>query len=448
MTNVHTFPPPSDLWKAKLHVGKAGLPKPLLVNAALALRTAPAWKDVLAFDDFAKRTMLLRHPPWEDQDLDYFERPWTAQDDLQATQWLQQQGIDVSLGIAEHAVELVAKETLYHPVLEYLDRLKWDDVKRVDNWMWVHLGVANDPYTRAVARCVLIGAIARIRDPGCKVDNAPIFEGMQGIGKSSMAETMFSTPWFTDEIADLGSKDASMQTADVWAVEVAELDAMSRGEVSKIKSFISRKTDRFRPPYGRRVVEYPRQNVFWGTTNSTGYLKDETGGRRFWPIKCGKLDIKGLEMARDQLWAEADQMYRSRVPWWIVDKDILKLAETEQAERYQGDPWDDEVSMYVITCNKNVSVAEVLTEAVNVPTERQGQAEQNRVVRILQHLGLEKYRARSSTKLSWRYRQKYVGHFPPTEPVELCESERLLAKKARLFLRAAMDIKEGRFWMN
>jgi predicted P-loop ATPase len=443
--NVHPFPPQPEPWKLHLINGKGGLPKPLLVNAAHALRAAPAWTGVLAFDDFAKCTMLLSPPPWEMYPNDWQPRVWTGQDDLLTTEWLQQQDISVSLGIAENAIELVAKERLYHPVLEYLDSLEWDGVPRLDLWMLVHLGATNDDYTRAVARCTLIGAIARIRHPGCKVDNVPILEGLQGIGKSSLAEAMFE-PWFSDEIADLGSKDAAMQTAGVWMIELGELDAMSRGEVSKIKAFVSRKTDRFRPPYGRRVAAFPRQSVFWGSTNIGGYLKDESGGRRFWPVMCGKLDIAGLRQARDQLWAEADQMYQAGVAWWIVDPKVLKLAEAEQADRYSGDPWDDLVANYVLNLT-SVTLHEVLTDAVSVPSERQGQAEQNRIVRILRSMGWEKYRARNSDVLSWRYRKRYPT-YSPNEPVEPCENARLVAEEARRFLRAGMDLTEGRYEMN
>jgi predicted P-loop ATPase len=440
MATVHPFTPPPEPWKSGLIHGKGGLPKPLLVNAVYALRAAPAWLDVLGFDNFAKRIMVLSRPPWE-APSDFEERPWTGQDDLLCTVWLQQQEISVSLGIAANAVETVAMETPYHPVLEYLDRLEWDGVRRLDLWMLVHLGAPNNEYVRTVSRCTLIGAIARIRHPGCKVDNMPILEGLQGVGKSSMAEAMFY-PWFSDEIADLGSKDAAMQTAGVWMIEIAELDAMSRGEVSKIKAFVSRKTDRFRPPYGRRVAEFPRQCVFWGTTNSSGYLKDETGARRSWPIACTTIDLAGLREARHQLWAEADFLYHSGVAWWITDPKVLKLAEAEQADRYSGDPWDDLVATFVAQF-QSVTVHDVLTEAVFVPTERQGQVEQNRIARILTSLGWEKHRARDGNARSNRYRQKYPTY--SSEPNELCEAALLLAEKARLFIRAGMDLTERRF---
>jgi predicted P-loop ATPase len=179
-----------------------------------------------------------------------------------------------------------------------------DGKQRLDHWLTKYIGAEETPYTHSIGRSALIGAVARIRNPGCKVDTVPIIEGKQGLGKSSAARILFD-PWFSDELADLGGKDAAMQTQGAWLIEISELDAMSRSEVSRIKAFVSRATDRFRPPYGARVIESPRSCVFWGTTNSDTYLKDETGGRRFWPIKAGRIDVNGLAAARDQLWARS-----------------------------------------------------------------------------------------------------------------------------------------------
>jgi predicted P-loop ATPase len=389
-------------WTQGLIVDKRGAPKPLLINAALALREAPGWQGVLAHNDFAKRTELLQPPPWDvarqpDVRTTWVSRIWTAHDDLEANQWLQGRDINihVSLNVTEIAVELVASEYHFHPVLDYLDGLTWDGKPRLDDWMSDYLGVVPSDYVTAVSQRSMIGAVARVRDPGCKVDNMPIFEGLQGIGKSKMAQAMFE-PWFTDEIADLGSKDAAMQMQGVWAIEVSELDAMSRGEVSKIKAFISRRVDRFRPPYGHRVGEFPRQCVFWGTTNSSGYLKDETGGRRSWPIACTKLDITGLKAVRDQLWAEADRLYWADVKWWIVNPNVAKVAEEVQADRYAEDVWTDQVMTFIAKM-RSTTIANILLDALNMQTSRQSQVEQNRVARILRANGWERYQIGGGT---------------------------------------------------
>jgi putative DNA primase/helicase len=140
----------------------------------------------------------------------------------------------------------------------------------------------------------------------------------------------------TDELADLRSKDAAMQTRGVWIIELSELDSLSHSEVARIKAFMSRTTDRFRPPYGMRLVESPRQCVFAGTVNHSTYLRDETGGRRFWPIACGRIDVDALARDRDQLWAEAKFRFETGAVWWLETADLVQMASDQQIERYEG----------------------------------------------------------------------------------------------------------------
>jgi predicted P-loop ATPase len=313
-------------------------PKPLLANAITALREAPAWQGVLAYDQFALEAIVSDAPPWH-MGLQWATRAWSSHDDLLAAEWLQRNGISVNAATAAQAVEAVARERSYHPVIDYLSDLQHDGVSRTGTWLSTCLGTEQSRYGESVGRAMLIAAVARIYDPGCKVDTVPIFEGAQGARKSTAVRALFD-PWFSDELADLGSKDAAMQTRGVWGIEVSELDAMSRMEVSRIKSFITRTTDRFRPPYGSRIIESPRSCVFWGTTNSDSYLKDETGGRRFWPVKIGKINVDLLRDWRDQLWAEAVTLYQAGIPWWLTKKETQAEAEYHQRDRYIGDPWD------------------------------------------------------------------------------------------------------------
>src|SRR3954470_4414477 len=237
------------LSRSELLLDGRGESRPFLANAIIALRHSPEFAGVIAHDAFAMTTTAVAPPPWEVGRNDWCHRTWTPQDDLLSTDWLQHQGIRVGVQIAQQAVEAVAHDHSFHPVEDYLGGLQWDGTPRVDDWMARYLGADQSPYVSAVGRAVLIAAAARIRVPGCKVDTVPIIEGRQGIGKSSGARTLFE-PWFTDEIAELGSKDAAMQTRGAWLIEIAELDSMSRAEVSRVKAFVSRSTDRFRPPYG------------------------------------------------------------------------------------------------------------------------------------------------------------------------------------------------------
>lgn len=358
---------------------------------------------MLAYDTFAMKTMAVAAPPWEFEPQHFGQRLWGPHDDLLVTEHLQRLGIPIKPQTAAQAVEVVARERPFHPVLDYLDTLEWDGQPRLNRWVTEYLGAIETPYTQSIGRSALIGAVARVRNPGCKVDTVPIIEGGQGIGKSSAHRAMFE-PWFSDEIADLGSKDASMQTQGVWGIEISELDAMTRGEVSKIKAFVSRTTDRYRPPYGARVIESNRSCVFWGSTNSDSYLKDETGGRRFWPIKATKIALNGLKDARDQLWAEADRLYQAGALWWIVNPEAQRIAEGEQMARYQGDPWDGPIGEYLKTAT-DASVDEVLRDVLHIDISRWTQADMTRVARCFRAREMVRYQARTGDKRTWRYRK-------------------------------------------
>jgi predicted P-loop ATPase len=389
-------------WKARLLRTPRRVIKPILANAMVALREAPAWFGAFAYNEFSNDATLIAAPPWEMDPAHWNPRAVTSHDDLLITEWLQREGITVDVGVAAQAVEAVAKDRLFHPVREYLDHLEWDGVPRLKTWLPDYLGTDDNPYTRSIGLCMMVAAVARIYEPGCKVDNVPIIEGAQGIGKSSALRILFD-PWYTDEIADLGSKDAAMQARGVWLVELAELEAMSRPEASRAKAFITRTTDRFRPPYGRRLVETPRACVLWGTTNSETYLKDETGGRRFWPIRARKINRVGLRHVRDQLWAETLEQHAAGTPWWIDNADVHRAATEEQAGRYAGDPWQ-EVIQQLTKSNDEQTIGQVLT-ALGVETGRQTQSEMNRVARCLKALGWTRVQVGVGRNRRWIYRK-------------------------------------------
>jgi predicted P-loop ATPase len=322
---------------------------------------------------------------------------------------MQHEGISVNKEIAGQAVHAVARQHSFHPIRAYLDSLTWDGVKRIDDWLTLYLGVDPSDYVRAVGAKFLIGGVARVYRPGVKNDSCLILEGPQGALKSTALRTLAGANFFSDDIAELGSKDSVLQTRGVWIIELSELDAMTRGEVSRVKAFMSRQVDRIRPPYGRRVIEAPRECVFVGTVNKQTYLKDETGGRRFWPVKCGVIQIPELLRDRDELWAEARERFRAEDSWWLDTAALVKVAAEEAGARYEGDPWDEAIAGW-ISGRESVSVPEVLMQCLNKSKETWTQADQNRVARSLTASGWNRRQKRTGGDREWRY-------FPPVTSV-------------------------------
>jgi predicted P-loop ATPase len=217
--------------------------------------------------------------------------------------------------------------------------------------------------------------------PGCKSDHIVILEGKQGTGKSTALRLLFE-PFFSDDLSELGTKDAQMQMNGIWCLEIAELTSMRKAEQERVKAFVSRSTDRIRPPYARPLIEAKRQCVLIGTTNSDQYLKDETGARRFWPVRCGEINLDAIKQDRDQLWAEAVRLYDGGVPWWLTSNQDIAEAKGQQAERYVEDPWTDCVEAYVRDKHM-VWISDILENAVHKTKEQWTQADQNRVAVIL-----------------------------------------------------------------
>jgi predicted P-loop ATPase len=396
--------PDNALADLDLMPDRHGRPAGNLVNALHVLRRAPQWTGVLAYDEFGTAVVTRRAPPWGGG----AHQQWTDQDDTRGCEWFQQHGISVSIGTVGRAVETVAREALVHPVREYLSNLKWDGNPRIETWLTRYLGVDDTPYSRAVGSRFLILGMARIFQPSCQADHVLILEGAQGIGKSS-ALRILADPWFTDRVADLGTRDAAIGLVGVMLAEVAELDALTRASNTAIKSFIARRSDHFRPPYGRRAIKQPRQCVFAGTYNPDGdggYLKEPTGARRFWPVACGAIRLDLLARDRDQLWAEAVVRYRQGHRWWLDSPELVALASAEQRLRFPVDPWSDKVGTWLVG-RSDIGVGEVLTEALGIAAASHSHTAENRVVKILKDAGFARYRpGRIGAPRTPRYRRE------------------------------------------
>ena len=190
----------------------------------------------------------------------------------------------------------------------------------------------------------------------------------------------------------------------MWIIELSELDSLSHSEVARIKAFMSRTTDRFRPPYGMRLVESPRQCVFAGTVNHSTYLRDETGGRRFWPVGCGRIDVDALAHDRDQLWAEAKERFDAGAVWWMETAELIQMASDQQIDRYEGAPWEEVIAPW-LDSHPSVSISEVLEKCLQKAHALWTQTDKNRAAHCLRALGWERYRERHGSRLEWRYRK-------------------------------------------
>jgi predicted P-loop ATPase len=374
------------LWREELKKGDKGQPLGILANAITTLESAPEWFGVLAFNEFSLTVSTTRPTPWG------AVKSWTDTDTSRLVDWLNHNGIYVSAAIADMAVNVVAENNKVHPVREYLNCLSWDGVGRLDDWLVLYLGAESTDYVRAVGKYWLISCVARIYKPGCQVDHMLILEGPQGQGKST-ALRILGEPFFCDDMPDLKTKDASIGLPGVWIFELSELEAMQGTAASRIKAFITRSTDHYRPPYGKRSIWVPRQCVFAGSVNNGEYLKDDTGGRRFWPVRCRRIDLDSLRRDRNQLLAEAVHRYRAGEQWWPHNKEIIRQVTEQQEDRLQTDPWEAPIAEMLEKRrnNPNPKLREVTTSDALLMLKRDEgswtKADESRIGSIYRRLG-------------------------------------------------------------
>jgi predicted P-loop ATPase len=329
-------------------------------------------------------------------------RPVRDEDVTFIQEWMQIAGLPhIGKDVTHQAVDLRARECSFHPVRNYLDSLTWDRVERLETWLNIYLGAEDTPYARGIGRMFMVGAAARVLQPGCKMDYMLILEGKQNLRKST-ACSILGGDWFSDSMPEnVASKDAAQHLRGKWVLEVAEMHALSKSETTALKAFITRQVEQYRPSYGRREVHEPRQCVFVGTTNKAQYLRDETGGRRFWPVKVAvtrPINTDLLAEKRDQLFAEAVHRYRAGEHWWPDDAFEREHIQPEQEARFEPDAWETAIEDYLSEKLKKaegvkdpekerrVTVLEVARNALGIDTAKFGTADQRRVANILERL--------------------------------------------------------------
>lgn len=377
---------------ATLDRNKDGAILGTISNAMRALRHDPALQDTLAFNEFTSAHLLMQPAPGlEDGDAGLpgpYPRPWGAEDVALIQGYLQRlYSPKFNRQTVEEAMLAAAATRRFHPVRDWLATLTWDGTPRIDTWLSQAFGTPADEYHAAVGAKFLIAAVRRVRSPGCKFDTMPVLEGNQGLGKSRACKALFSADWFSDTLpSDLAGKEAAMSLLGVWGLELAEIEHLVRSEPETIKAFLSRGTDRYRPPYGKSFVDRPRQGVLVGTTNSFDYLRDATGNRRIWPIRCTHADPDWVAENRVQLWAEAAAREASGEVLWLDDEAVQKVAKEAQAARMTEDVWADKVREFIDGKGK-IRMPELLSDALFIPTDRQDRRSQMRVAAILRSEG-------------------------------------------------------------
>lgn len=322
-------------WAAKLKRDQNGRVLGTINNVLIILDGDTRLKGRFALNKFTYRGEVLAQLPWEAAITEAGKRRMWSDTDSNGLYWYLETAWGITQrGAIDAALDLHAALHAFNDVQDYLNRLEWDGTKRLDTLFIDYLGAEDTEYNRAVCRKTFTAAVARAMNPGCKFDTMLILAGPQGIGKSTLLDRM-SRGWFNDSIRSFEGKDASELLQGVWLVEIAELDAFRRTEVSRIKQFITQRVDRYRAAYARNVREMPRCCVFFGTTNTLEFLTDTTGNRRFWPVDVGKTrpakkvwkDLTPEVV--DQLWAEA------KMRWAMAESLVLEEKMEQEATAQQ-----------------------------------------------------------------------------------------------------------------
>jgi hypothetical protein len=391
-----------------------------------------AWSGVLRYDAFRGRVRAVRPPVPLDA-----EGPSGLSDaDVDGVRgWLEYQGRRARREDVRAALEQVARRNVVQPVQDWLRGLAWDGLERLPSVLPDLFQSPDGDYERAIGVRWFVSLVARAMQPGCQSDCTLILEGPQGIGKTSAFRALMHDPtWYAESSAGVDSKDFFENLRGVWLMGFDELDSLARGSLTRVKTVLTSVSDRYRQSYGRSAQDYPRTCGFCGTTNQITYFHDATGGRRFWPVRVTRtIDTAAIVAVRDQLWAEARVRFE-RHESWHLDTDALRaLAEGEQAERHERDPWEATVSQWLndparvsfepldehatgglpryglrrYDASQGVTTAAALEHAIGRPAERQTNADAQRVANALRAAGWghRRHLREGSTRV-WRYHRE------------------------------------------
>lgn len=300
-------------------------------NFGLIVRNDPRLKGCTMRDIFQGRDRVVKDLPWREKDLDPY---WNNTDDNGLIEYVSKHYQLTGKTALLDANDIATSQIHCHPVREYIQSLTWDGTKRLDTLLIDYLGVEDTELVRAMTRKHFTAAVARIMRPGIKYDYILTLIGPEGIGKSSLIRYM-GRQWFDDSLCTIEGKEGMEQIRGKWLIEIGELTNYKKSTSEAYKAFISKQEDSYRPAYGRKVEIYPRQCVFFATTNEKAFLKGDTGNRRFWAVECTGLNTKNvwddLPGEVDQIWAEAYEGYKAGEPLYL-SAELEHQARKQQEE--------------------------------------------------------------------------------------------------------------------
>lgn len=336
-----TVADPDGDWRLELELDARGKVKGSLVNLKLVFDNDPLLAPICR-DVFQQRNLVQGKLPWNSCEA---TRDWTDDDDTGAAWYIEAAYGVTDLRRIKMAADAAFASREADSLRDYLEGLRWDGVPRLETLLPRYLKADDTPYTRAVARKFMAGAVARAFEPGAKFDTVLTLTGPQGIGKSLMLGILGGA-WYNDNIQTFTGKEASEQLRGVWIVEIPEVDRFSaKYEAAAVKQFITRQDDIYREPYARRTAPHPRRCVFAATTNAPDFLTDATGNRRWWVVCCHATaddrgeDLTTLVRDRDQVWAEAVAMWRAGEPL-TLDGALYAQAAEAQEQALVEDSWE------------------------------------------------------------------------------------------------------------
>ena len=373
---------------------------------------------LFGYNEFTDDVEFMKAPPWDP--LMQPGRIISDTDMISLKVYLStKHAFEPPTGTIGEAIAYEAQNLKYHPVRDFVRSLTWDGKPRLDTWLAIGAGVEQNAYTKAVARKVLVAAVARVFQPGCIFQYMLVLEGEQGIGKSRLVGIL-GGQWATELNITEEDKDVVEYMRGRWIIEVPEMVCVRKTEVDHLKAFITKTKDRVRLAYRRNATDFQRQSILIGTINPSGdntYLRDDTGGRRFWPVMCTNININWLKENRNQLIAEAYDVFKhGQEELHLTDPEAQGIAKQSQEHRQQDDMWMVYVKNFINTSHSldGFTINDIAEGALKIEKSKMDRSTQTRLGIILKKLEIP-YRISGHDKLK-KYYQKEEENEPKTGP--------------------------------